>query len=54
MTVRENLEFPLRRKSGSMSNEKVDELVMEALHNVGLDESINKSPSDYPVVCVSG
>ena len=46
MTVRENLEFPLRRKSGSISKEKMNELVMEALHNVGLDEAIDKSPSE--------
>lgn len=45
MTVRENLEFPLRRKSESISKDKMNELVIEALHNVGLDEAINKSPS---------
>lgn len=46
MTVRENLEFPLRRKSGSISKEKMNELVMEALQNVGLEEAIDKSPSE--------
>lgn len=46
MTVRENLEFPLRRKSESISKDKMNELVIEALHNVGLDEAINKSPSE--------
>ena len=45
MTVRENLEFPLRQKSESISKDKMNELVIEALHNVGLDEAINKSPS---------
>lgn len=46
MTVRENLEFPLRNKSTSISKEEMNELVMEALHNVGLDEAIDKSPSE--------
>lgn len=46
MTVRENLEFPLRQKSESISKDKMNELVIEALHNVGLDEAINKSPSE--------
>jgi phospholipid/cholesterol/gamma-HCH transport system ATP-binding protein len=46
MTVRENLEFPLRRKSVSISKEKMNELVMEALHNVGLEKAIDKSPSE--------
>ena len=38
--------FPLRRKSESISKDKMNELVIEALHNVGLDEAINKSPSE--------
>ena len=46
MTVRENLEFPLRRKSGSISKQKMNELVIEALQNVGLDKAIDKSPSE--------
>ena len=45
MTVRENLEFPLR---GSKSKPKaeIDSLVIEALKNVGLEEAIDKMPSE--------
>ena len=46
MTVRENLEFPLRRQSGSLPKEKMDSLVKEALQNVGLSEAIDKTPSE--------
>ncbi len=41
MTVRENLEFPLIRQLNSLTKEKLDTLVMEALENVGLAESID-------------
>lgn len=47
MTVRENLEFPLRRHSkkfeGAMDTEK---LVVEALENVGLESAIDLMPSE--------
>ncbi len=46
MTVRENLEFPLRRQTGSMSKEKINLLIKEALLNVGLSKTINKMPSE--------
>lgn len=46
MTVRENLEFPLRRQLGSMSTETLDSLVKEALQNVGLAGAIDKTPSE--------
>ena len=46
MTVRENLEFPLRRQKGSIRKEKIKLLVKEALENVGLSETINKMPSE--------
>jgi phospholipid/cholesterol/gamma-HCH transport system ATP-binding protein len=46
MSVRENLEFPFRRQIHSIPKEKLDELVKEALHNVGLDESIDVAPSE--------
>jgi phospholipid/cholesterol/gamma-HCH transport system ATP-binding protein len=45
MTVRENLEFPLRDVK-SQSQEEKDALVIEALQNVGLEDSIDKMPSD--------
>jgi phospholipid/cholesterol/gamma-HCH transport system ATP-binding protein len=46
MTVRENLEFPLKRQLKILSNEEIDSLVREALENVGLSDAINKSPSE--------
>jgi phospholipid/cholesterol/gamma-HCH transport system ATP-binding protein len=46
MTVRENLEFPLRRQLRSISKEEMDFLVKEALENVGLSESIEMKPSE--------
>ena len=45
MTVRENLEFPLR-KLRLVRDGKLDELVKEALENVGLAEAIDKMPSE--------
>lgn len=45
MTVRENLEFPLRDLS-SKPQEEIDELVEEALKNVGLLDAIDKMPSE--------
>ena len=45
MTVRENLEFPLR-DSKSKPSEEIEALVMEALKNVGLEEAIDKMPSE--------
>jgi phospholipid/cholesterol/gamma-HCH transport system ATP-binding protein len=46
MTVRDNLEFPLRRQLRSISKEQMDSLVKEALQNVGLAEAIEKTPSE--------
>jgi phospholipid/cholesterol/gamma-HCH transport system ATP-binding protein len=46
MTVRENLEFPLRRQLGSIPKEKLNSLVKEALQHVGLAEAIELAPSE--------
>ncbi len=46
MTVRENLEFPLRRQLKTIPKEKLNFIVTEALQNVGLEESIDKTPSE--------
>jgi len=46
MTVRENLEFPLRKQLHSISKEELESIVKEALHDVGLDEAIDKTPSE--------
>lgn len=46
MTVRENLEFPLRRHwlKKDLNPAKTDELVREALRNVGLEHTIDMLP----------
>lgn len=46
MTVRENLEFPLRRHWVETSKQEVDALVMEALTNVGLAHTVDMMPSE--------
>jgi phospholipid/cholesterol/gamma-HCH transport system ATP-binding protein len=45
MSVRENLEFPLRDLK-SKPKEEIDALVIEALQNVGLESAIDKMPSE--------
>jgi len=47
MTVRENLEFPLRRHSKKNDNHtNTETLVIEALDNVGLKDAIDLMPSE--------
>jgi phospholipid/cholesterol/gamma-HCH transport system ATP-binding protein len=46
MTVRENLEFPLRRHWIKTAGETVNNLVMEALENVGLPQTIDMMPAE--------
>lgn len=46
MTVRENLEFPLRRHGIEKTKKEVDELVKEALTNVGLPDTENMMPAE--------
>lgn len=46
MTVKENLEFPLRRIKKDLSQEEIDKKVLEALENVGLEDVLNKMPSE--------
>jgi phospholipid/cholesterol/gamma-HCH transport system ATP-binding protein len=46
MTVRENLEFPLRRHWLKTEKESEEELIMEALTNVGLAETIDMMPAE--------
>lgn len=46
MTVRENLEFPLRRHKSHMESHEVDSLVSEALENVGLAHTLNMQTSE--------
>lgn len=44
MTVRENLEFPLRRHWVETTKNEVDDMVMEALTNVGLAHTVDMMP----------
>jgi phospholipid/cholesterol/gamma-HCH transport system ATP-binding protein len=44
MTVRENLEFPLRRHGIDISQEETDAKVLEVLTNVGLANTIDMMP----------
>ena len=46
MTVRENLEFPLRRRWFKLTQAEIDGLVAEALDNVGLRHTIDMMPSE--------
>lgn len=46
MTVRENLEFPLRRHPDKVKDYPVDDLVKESLENVGLLHAIDMMPSE--------
>ena len=46
MTIRENLEFPLRRHGKERTREAIDALVEEALSNVGLRHTIDMMPSE--------
>ena len=46
MTVRENLEFPLRRIKKGLSEAEVNAKVQEVLENVGLPDAIDKMPSE--------
>jgi phospholipid/cholesterol/gamma-HCH transport system ATP-binding protein len=46
MTVRENLEFPLRRQVTKVASDEMDQRVKEALENVGLSDTIDMTPSE--------
>ncbi len=46
MTVRENLEFPLRRHSIKVTQAEVNEMVQDALEDVGLAHTINMMPAE--------
>jgi phospholipid/cholesterol/gamma-HCH transport system ATP-binding protein len=45
MTVKQNLEFPLRRTRRNLTQKKIDEKVKEVLENVGLSDTLEKMPS---------
>lgn len=46
MTVRENLEFPLRHHHREIQQNEVDQLVQEVLESVGLPQSTELMPSE--------
>jgi len=45
MSVRENLEFPLRAEK-NISKDEIKERVLESLKNVGLEDAIDKLPAE--------
>ncbi len=46
MTIRENLEFPLRRHKQKYDKEQTQQKVMQALKDVGLEHTLNMMPSE--------
>jgi phospholipid/cholesterol/gamma-HCH transport system ATP-binding protein len=45
MTVKQNLEFPLRRTKKDLTEKEIIEKINEVLENVGLKDALNKMPS---------
>jgi phospholipid/cholesterol/gamma-HCH transport system ATP-binding protein len=45
MTVKQNLEFPLRRIKKDLNQKEINEKIYEALENVGLSDALHKMPS---------
>ncbi|MEX0684865.1 MAG: ATP-binding cassette domain-containing protein [Balneolales bacterium] len=45
MTIKENLEFPLKRIKKNLSQKEINEKIEEALENVGLTDTLHKMPS---------
>ena len=45
MTVKQNLEFPLRRIKKELNQTEIDAKVLEVLENVGLADALDKMPS---------
>jgi len=45
MTVKQNLEFPLRRMKKNLTTKEIDKKIDEALEHVGLKDALNKMPS---------
>jgi phospholipid/cholesterol/gamma-HCH transport system ATP-binding protein len=46
MTVRENLEFPLKRNLGIYNKAELDERVMTSLQEVGLEGAVEQTPAE--------
>jgi phospholipid/cholesterol/gamma-HCH transport system ATP-binding protein len=45
MTVKQNLEFPLRRTKKGLAQKEMDEKIREVLDHVGLSDTLDKMPS---------
>jgi phospholipid/cholesterol/gamma-HCH transport system ATP-binding protein len=46
MSVRQNLEFPLRRIRKDLSEKQISQKIADVLENVGLSGAVNKMPSE--------
>ncbi len=46
MSVRQNLEFPLKRHSKNLSPKEVEDAIIQELESVGLAEAIDKMPAE--------
>ena len=46
MTVRENLEFPLRRHTKKIATREINELILETLDSVGLKHTVDLMPAE--------
>ncbi len=46
MTVRENLEFPLKRNLGIYDTKKLNEMVLISLKEVGLEHTVDQKPAE--------
>ena len=46
MTIRENLEFPLKRNLGIFDRAQLNEMVMTALEEVGLANTVEQTPAE--------
>jgi phospholipid/cholesterol/gamma-HCH transport system ATP-binding protein len=46
MSVRENLEFPLKRNRGIYDKDELDQLVIDALKDVGLEKAVDQNPAE--------
>ncbi|MCX6270479.1 MAG: ATP-binding cassette domain-containing protein [Bacteroidetes bacterium] len=46
LTVKQNLEFPLRRIKRDLTEKEIEAKVQEVLENVGLKETLHKMPSE--------
>ena len=46
MSVKENLAFPLRRHKKNLGKDKINQLILEVLENVGLPDAGDKMPAE--------